>query len=107
MNLVNHNSFFGLDLMLRECRAGGELKKKGCCLAQIFLEHCGVKYDFLLGGKCVQFTSESLKVTVDYGCTPLSSTLEEGMLGKMGYAFVEASLISCAAMYAEGAISYS
>jgi hypothetical protein len=107
MNLIYDYTFFCLDFMLRECRAGGKLKKKGCCLAQVFFKHGGVKYDLLLGGKGIEFASEALKITVYDRCASLGRTLEQGMLGEVGYSFVVTRFVSCAAMYAEGAISDS
>ena len=106
MDLVDHHSFLGLDLLLRKCREGGKLEKKGSRLAEVFLEHCRVENDLLLGGERVKLPAQTVEVAVYCRSTSLLRAFEYGMFGEMGYSAMVACLIPCPAFDAEGTISH-
>jgi hypothetical protein len=63
-----------------------------------------MEYYFFLGCECIQFSAESFKIAVYDRGPSFGGTLENGVLGEMGYAFMVAGFISCAALDAQCAI---
>jgi hypothetical protein len=61
--------------------------------------------DFLFCRECIQLTTQTVEVTINYRGTSLICAFENGMLDKVSNTAVVAVFVTDAAFYAEGAVS--
>ena len=92
-------------LVLRESGTCGQFEQECSRLRQILLEYGRMEDDLLLRGECIQFSSQTIKVTVYYRSTSAFCALEDGMFYEMRNAAVEPFFISSAASDAQRTIS--
>ena len=100
VDLVDHDSFFCLDFVLRKCCTGGQFEEESRCLREVFLQDGCVEDYLLLGCECVEFASQLVEVTIYYRGASVSCTFEYGVLHEMSDAAVVACFIPCSALYA-------
>ena len=106
MYLIYDHTFFCLNLVFGKGRTCGKFEQKGGRLRQVFLEHGRMEDDLLLGGERIQFASETVQISVDYGCASALGAFEYGVFDEVGDSGVESLLVARAASDAQCAICY-
>ena len=61
---VNDHAAFGVHFIVRKGRLRGYFHQERTCFGQVFLQYGGVQNYLLLGGVGIQFSAESVEVTV-------------------------------------------
>ena len=106
MYLVDHDAFFGLDLMFRKGRARRKLQQKGSSLVEVFLQYRRMEDDLFLGRECIELSAETVEITVYYRGASVLCALEDGVLDEMGDAGMVSGFIPCSAFDAQGTVTY-
>ena len=105
VELVDHDPFLHLDLIVRESRTGGQFEQEGHRLAEIFLQYRRMKHYLFLRRESVEVPAKAVKVAVDHVGALALRALEYRMFGEMRYPAVIAAFVTGPAFDCQGTVS--